>query len=196
MVVLLCAGGMLLLLAGFSYRIPAFSRWEKVVFKKLYAINQGRSQIRLFRLLWPLGTTPFTVIVLLALILHNPRLGLAASLSLLCAALAERIIKLSMKRVRPFIELSDITMRQPRQPKDPSFPSGDSLRVWFLVFMLAFVFQWSWPYVLAVFFIALLITSGRIALGVHFPTDVLGGAGLGVLAAGMCLLILSSPLFG
>src|SRR5687767_2035842 len=182
--------GLILFLAGLSHRISAVLQWDIAVFKKFNAINQNNAQIGFFRFLWPIGTTPFTIIMLLSIFLYDWRKGLLAGLSIFCATFIERIIKLNMKRIRPFEELPDIVLYQPRRPNDPSFPSGDSLRVWFLAAVLSVVFGLAWYYILVVCLLALLISLGRIAMGVHYPLDVLSGAGLGLIAAGICLLIL------
>jgi len=187
--VLLSLGGLALFLFSFTHRIPAFAEWDVAVFKRLNAINQGRLRVGLFRLIWPLGTTVFTVLALLALIVFDPPMGLLASLSLFCAGVVERITKQKIQRVRPFAVLANIPMHQPSRPEDASFPSGDCLRVWFLATLLVFLFPWSWPPVLVILGLACLVTMGRIALGVHYPLDVLGGAGLGILAAGVCLVV-------
>jgi membrane-associated phospholipid phosphatase len=182
--------GLILFLAGLSHRILAVSQWDLAAFKQFNAISQNNAQIVFFRVLWPIGTTPFTIITLLSLFLYDWRKGLLAGLSIFCATFIERIIKLNMKRIRPFEDLPDIAIHQPRRPNDPSFPSGDSLRVWFLAAVLPVVFGLAWYYILVVCFLALLISLGRIAMGVHYPLDVLSGAGLGLIAAGICLLIL------
>lgn len=186
--------GFALFLAGLAYRLPAISKADTFVFKALNLHTQRPALLGLFRFLWPVGTTLFAFVILLALILLNPRLGLLAGLALLSSALLERFTKLRLKRLRPFAELPGIPMRQPRLPNDPSFPSGDSLRVWFLAVLLLFLAQWSWPFVVIILSIATLISLGRIALGVHYPCDVLAGAGLGLLAAGLCLWAYTAPL--
>lgn len=188
--ILLIFLGLILFLAGLSHRISVVSQWDLAVFKKLNAISQSNAQIVFFRVLWPIGTTPFTLIMLLSIFLYDWRTGLMASLSIFCAIFIERTIKLNIKRIRPFEDLPDIAIHQPRRPNDPSFPSGDSLRVWFLAAVLSVVFGLAWYYIAVVCLLALLISLGRIAMGVHYPLDVLSGAGLGLIAAGICLLIL------
>jgi undecaprenyl-diphosphatase len=64
----------------------------------------------------------------------------------------------------------------------PSYPSGHTMMATSLLFIAAYLFrrerQWKWPYVVCVMF-ALITSYSRIYLGVHWPTDVLGGAIIG-----------------
>lgn len=46
-----------------------------------------------------------------------------------------------------------------------------------------------WPMALAVLLLAALVAWSRVCLGLHFPSDVLAGAGLGVVSAWVCGLI-------
>lgn len=75
-------------------------------------------------------------------------------------------------------------MLQPQEPGDPSFPSGDALRVWFLALILTIAMGNSLPLGIIMAFVAALVSVGRMVLGVHYPTDVLAGIGLGFLGAG------------
>ena len=62
----------------------------------------------------------------------------------------------------------------------PSFPSGHAASVWGYALFAALVWRkrgmWTWP-------AAFLISCSRVYLGQHYPSDVLGGAIIGVVAA-------------
>lgn len=79
-------------------------------------------------------------------------------------------------------------MLQPLKPLDPSFPSGDALRIWYLTLITAAIFS-SLPFLIAAIILAAVISLGRIMMGVHYPSDVLAGSGLGVIAAGASIWI-------
>jgi len=111
--------------------------------------------------------------------------GLTLPLTLALAALFERGIKTALRRPRPFTCQPNTHVLQPRRPKDASFPSGDALRVWFLINALIAALSLSGYPALALYGIATLVTVGRVALGVHYPLDALAGAGLGILSAGV-----------
>ena len=59
-----------------------------------------------------------------------------------------------------------------------SFPSGHamgSMTLAMVVILLAWPTRWRWPALLAVGVFALLVAFSRIYLGVHYPSDILGG---------------------
>ncbi len=148
-----------------------------------------------FRLLWHLGRTPFTLIALALSALIDLQIGIYAAIVFFLIATIEWAIKRSLQRPRPFSIIPDATMEQPRRPQDPSFPSGDTMRVWFLALTLSIAFGFNPMIALGIYFVALLVSVGRIALGVHFPLDVVAGAGLGIFGAGITLnLIANYPL--
>ncbi|MFA6495291.1 MAG: phosphatase PAP2 family protein [Candidatus Paceibacterota bacterium] len=73
-------------------------------------------------------------------------------------------------RARPFVELSVTALVQ--HAPTASFPSGHATFSFFLAFAL-FLYgkKWGW----AGMVMAILIAWGRVAVGVHWPTDVLAG---------------------
>jgi len=56
-------------------------------------------------------------------------------------ACIERSLKLMVKRPRPFSVLPGVQMSQPQKPHDPSHPSGDSMRIWYLAFVIPMAFE-------------------------------------------------------
>ena len=73
---------------------------------------------------------------------------------------------------------------QPREPGDASFPSGDALRAWYLALILPVFAGGGLALALGLSVLAMLVTLGRMVMGVHYLTDTLAGAGLGMLGAG------------
>jgi undecaprenyl-diphosphatase len=180
--------GLFLFLVGLAHQYPSFVLWDQRSFFAIYHFTSRRQLNNLFRMLWPLGTTPTALILLMLIMILGNKSYIPTILIYLSAITVERIIKIKIKRPRPFTGISDVTMLQPRHPNDPSFPSGDALRVWFLAIVFSNTFKLPAHWYIIALLIALLITIGRITMGVHYPLDVIGGAGLGILFAGILLL--------
>jgi len=162
--------------------------WHKVLSRKPW--------VTLFRWMWPLGTAPVGVVWLLLLSVYNLRLGLITSAVLGVAMIVETAIKRIYRRPRPFETLTDVHLLQPSLPRDPSFPSGDALRIWFLALVVPIVVDLGNPLLLAMIALitsvaATLVSLGRLALGVHYPSDVIAGAGLGFIATGAVIFFLT-----
>ena len=168
---------------GLLYRTAAFQRQDHRLCSSLHL--KLSSKINFFRTLWLVGKTPFMIAMLGVLFFSGWFSGFLAALLYAMIACIERLLKLTVKRQRPFSVLPDVRMFQPRQPHDPSHPSGDAMRVWYLAFVIPIAF--GLPLVVFSFCccIAVLVSFGRIALGVHFPLDVIGGMGLGLIGAGL-----------
>ena len=94
------------------------------------------------------------------------------------------IIRFFWQRPRPF---SVLPVNQLLTDTAPSFPSGHA--AFFFAMATAVYFYnraWGrWLYVAAA-----LIAIGRIAAGVHYPSDIIAGALIGVAAAGATVLVI------
>ena len=187
LVVILFLTGVIFSVGALFYRIAAIQRIDSLFFNYLY--TKLTRTVPLFRFIWPLGKTPFLIIVLTLLLLSGGTNGLYAVTIYIVIACIERLFKLTMGRERPFSVLPDVKVFQSKKPLDPSHPSGDTMRVWYLSFVVPAVF--FLPVLFVVFFcgLASLVSLGRIVLGVHFPLDVIGGMGLGLFGAGLFIFI-------
>lgn len=183
--------GLSLFLLGLGQLTEFLSEWDLWAFRGLNRFLRHDPLIGLFRLTWPLGTTPFALLVLLAAILTTLRAGILALLVYSGMAVIEVSIKRRVNRPRPFGVVAGVVVHQPTRPVDASFPSGDAFRAWFLALALPLI--WHLPGYVLVFFLglALLVALGRIALGVHYPLDVVGGMGIGIFAFGILYFLLA-----
>lgn len=93
------------------------------------------------------------------------------------------LIKLGVRRRRPEGEWGAIY-----RATDPhSFPSGHAARA---VLLALLAIAWGPPWLAAILIPwAPLVSLSRVAMGLHYLSDVLAGAALGLLAAGGALLL-------
>jgi undecaprenyl-diphosphatase len=98
-----------------------------------------------------------------------------------------KIIKNNVKRNRPYNELKGI--QNGTVPSDRfSFPSGHTAAAFVMATLLAYFFPLL---TIVVFPWAFLVGFSRIYLGVHYPSDILAGMILGVLAAYSGIVIIT-----
>lgn len=101
-------------------------------------------------------------------------------LVLSCSSLLSYVLKLSFSRARPFtlsdqiIDLATVSTH--------SFPSGHTTAAFSIVFGLIFFYP-KWKVVIPVIIWAIIVAYSRLALGVHFLSDILAGVLLSFLVA-------------
>lgn len=104
------------------------------------------------------------------------------------AILCNGILKNLFARIRPFDINTTIELLITR-PKDFSFPSGHTAVSFAAIAALMFAGEkklWRLALILAV-----LIAFSRLYLYVHYPTDILGGIGVGILAGWLGYIIVA-----
>lgn len=126
--------------------------------------------------------------VILLLVPKTRKVGVIVAAALLLEfILCNGVLKPLAARIRPYDIRTDVLVIV-KKPKDFSFPSGHTGVSFAAVAALYFARQkWLWK-ITGV--LAVLVAFSRLYLYVHFPTDVLGGAALGILCGWLsCLLI-------
>jgi undecaprenyl-diphosphatase len=108
------------------------------------------------------------------------RATVAAALSAGLALLVGKVISELVDRARPFVVDPNGVHLFSGHAADPGFPSDHATGA-FAVAMAIYLRKRSWGVVALL--AAALLSVGRVAIGVHFPSDVLAGAVLGCLAA-------------
>lgn len=88
------------------------------------------------------------------------------------------VIKTAVKRQRPYEDLSDVHVNDLESADPYSFPSGHTAGAFALATMLSLRYPKPYVYVPA-FIWAGMVGYGRVYNGLHYPSDVLGGAVLG-----------------
>jgi membrane-associated phospholipid phosphatase len=179
--------GSLLTLVGFLHLLPEVAALDLALARTIQDISDNQTVRIFFRQIWFLGRTYFSVLFLVFLTAANWKYGISASMFFLAGAGLERLIKVTINRRRPFQQSSAIRMYQPVQPDDPSFPSGDCLRIWFIVLLIPALVGYTGFLLAVCILLGIAVSLGRMVMGVHFLSDVLSGTGLGILTAGAVL---------
>lgn len=102
--------------------------------------------------------------------------AIEAAWSVGVALLLTTILALCFQRARPYLAMSDIVLLIP-PPFNTSFPSGHTASAFALAGALMYGDRVAGVVSLG---IALFVACGRLAVGVHFPTDILGGICVGL----------------
>jgi membrane-associated phospholipid phosphatase len=140
----------------------------------------------------PLYALATVALWLLARPYGNPRWKLASASALTAAAVAlavNQVVSHLWARPRPFTDHPDLTHVLAARTTDPSFPSDHAAAAFAIAFaVLAFSRRAGALFLVA----ATAIGLSRIALGMHYPSDVLAGALVGFGAATL-VTTLGSP---
>jgi len=102
--------------------------------------------------------------------------SIQAVLSLGTALAFVSVISRLVLRVRPFLAFQDVTLLIP-PPLKTSFPSGHTAAAFALAFAIA---SGNRPLGILACILASAIAFSRMAVGVHYPTDILGGFAVGL----------------
>jgi undecaprenyl-diphosphatase len=119
---------------------------------------------------------------LVALFLAGPRLrraAVAAGLSAGVALIVAHFLAAAIDRHRPFVD-HPLAHNFLAHASDPGFPSDHATGAFAIAFALVLRDRVIGIVALV---LALLLSFGRVALGVHYPSDVFAGAVLGLMAA-------------
>lgn len=103
---------------------------------------------------------------------------------LVLSAIVSLSLKYSIVRERPFINYPDI--QKLSEAGNSSFPSGHTIEAFAIAFAVSTLFP-KRKYIVTVFLWAFLIAYSRMALGVHYPFDVLAGILTGVVVSYLTL---------
>ena len=118
---------------------------------------------------------------------HGPQAALHLGLVALFVAGLYRLLKDSIRRPRPFRRHLDVVARV--KPLDEfSFPSGHTLHAVSLT-LVALHYAPALAWLLLP--LSSLIAISRVALGMHYPSDVLAAAGIGAAVASLSLTLVA-----
>jgi undecaprenyl-diphosphatase len=131
-------------------------------------------------------------VYLLVTLAHQGRLLWLVPVVMIGAWLCARGIQLAWFRERPFDAGIVVALLPHRE--SGSFPSTHATVVFAVGWLLwatreAFVLVWAW------WTFAVLVCIGRVACGLHYPTDVLGGLLVGVVCASSSVALVRGRLW-
>lgn len=144
------------------------------------------------------GETFMLLLMIVMLFCYRKESGKRVALTVLTAGMWFPMIKNVVLRIRPYMahQESIKVLQVTEADADPmdiiqqgfSFPSGHSATAVAMFGSIARELRKRWMWTVAVV-MALLIGLSRIAVGVHYPTDVLAGWAVGLTAVGFCILL-------
>jgi glycosyltransferase 2 family protein len=169
--------------------------WDVSLFRALNEVPAAAASVLtpLSRLFLPAGIITVIVLVVVYVLARNRSVlpvaagAVAAGIAWLLAHVAKAIAD----RPRPYEVMADAVLRQ--QPAHgTSFPSSHTAVA--LAVAIALVPFLARPLAPVGIGYAVLVGWSRVYLGVHYPLDILGGAGIGTAAGGVILLALGTLL--
>lgn len=133
------------------------------------------------------GVMPFEIVFVLVLAFRrHAREAWFAGLALWGSLLLNTPLKQVFARTRP--ALWDVAERH----QTFSFPSGHAMATATLATVLLLLYwrtRWRWPVLIASVAVVAVVGLSRVYLGVHYPSDVLGGWAFGVSWAVACFFV-------
>ena len=162
------------------------TRWDTVIFHRIFGWSDTRLLNRSLRVIsWSANGYLYPIIVLYIYFAFESTLSKPFLLSALVAFPIERclyhLLKQALKRDRPYNKIDDVHFRV-RPPDEFSFPSGHTTSAFLIMTLLSNFFHVP-AIQIGTFAWASMVGVARVYLGVHYPTDVLAGALLGILTA-------------
>jgi membrane-associated phospholipid phosphatase len=147
----------------------------------------------LSRLFLPVGNTAVVLLTVIYVLVRN-RSFLPVAAAVVAAGSAwvlANVAKVIADRPRPYLVMADAVLRQ-HPAHGTSFPSSHTAVT--LAVAIALVPFLARPLAAVGIAYAILVGWSRVYLGVHYPLDVLAGAGIGMAVGGAVLLALTALL--
>ena len=164
----------------------SLTRWDTLLFNRIFGWGDKRILNCSFRIIsWSANGCLYPFLVLYVHLMFGSATSMPFFLSVILAFMLERLLyhflKQAMKRDRPYDRIVDVQFRV-RPPDRFSFPSGHTASAFVMITLLANTFPALQTPMLCW---GTMVGVARVYLGVHYPTDVLAGALLGILAGQM-----------
>jgi undecaprenyl-diphosphatase len=170
--------------------IQQFSSWDAAICLRIYGWNGRAILDRIMKYSSWIGEGyVYPVVGLIVLFLDFP--AASAFFKVMAVGFAmeliiQKILKHGLKRMRPCFSIPGIR-NLVALPDVFSFPSGHTAGAFLMAFLIGSGYP---PLAVPVFSLAALIGFSRIYNGVHYPSDVLAGAVLGLACAKIGLILI------
>jgi membrane-associated phospholipid phosphatase len=176
------AGLVLLVASGLVARNGRVGSTEESVFRALNELPAW-----LYRPLWVFQqfgniVVAVAVVLVIAAVLRNRRLAIAAVAGVVAKLALERVVKSVVERRRPGTSVGDIIARGEVSLDGLSFVSGHAVITTAFALALTAALPRRWR--LVPWVVVALNGLGRIYVGAHNPLDIVGGCGLGMVIGG------------
>ena len=130
-----------------------------------------------------LGDSLTASVIMLLFVRKRPDIVWSAIIATILATLISHILKLYVNSPRPpAIICKDVINIIGPPLYSHSFPSGHTVTIFTLAGILIFYFKSVYTRI-SLIVLAILVGISRIAVGVHWPADILAGAALGLICA-------------
>jgi undecaprenyl-diphosphatase len=173
-----------------THALERLAEWDRGLCRRCNSACQFAGLRVVFVLASRLGNGTFWYVLMAGIAVWGGDEALGAVVHMVAAGLACTVICKSLKhgtaRARPYVAQTNITLFT--APLDKySFPSGHTLHaVAFTLVAVGYYPALIW--LLAPF--CVLIAVSRVVLGLHYPSDVIAGAGLGATVAAVSRTLL------
>lgn len=170
-----------------EYQLSRFNHWDHALLLRLNRIGQ-RSRIKsFFAIISRLGNGVFWYVLMAGLLIVEGKTAIMPVVHMvvvgLLSALIYKWLKTKTSRLRPF-ELNQLILPGAATLDRFSFPSGHTLHAVALSIVTLYYYP-SLGWLVIPF--TILVAASRPILGLHYPTDVLAGAAIGGVVAGLSL---------